>query len=373
MLLIVHGIAGMLLPVVIGMLVDKVVAPSAAGVGFASVTGPLVWWGLALVGVFLVVNLSYRFGGRLGWSSGCSARSSSSPRRRALACVLTRAGWWERRVRRVGCSRSRPVTCTARVSCSTSRCTRRVSIVGLLTAAVILFAIHPWLGLGVVVALPIVVVLMQLAAIPLRRRSIREQAGLADAAAVAADLVAGYRVIRGINAQATAAGRYRTVSREALRGTLAAQFALSRIRRHQHRDRATLRRGCGSRCSDTRVHRAVHDRATCDRRRGRGQPDRTARRTGRHPRHLLGDLAGLRPPRARPTLGARESCRARRTHRRHHPAGRHCRRPAASGSARTPGRIAAEYHRVVRGVRRDRPPPGRATPLPTCSPHRPSP
>ncbi|MGP5484637.1 ABC transporter transmembrane domain-containing protein [Brachybacterium alimentarium] len=222
-LLIVHGIAGMLLPVVIGMLVDKVVAPSAAGVGFASVTGPLVWWGLALVGVYLVVNLSYRFGGRLGWFG--VQRSQFELSQAVLSRVLDPRGM-------VGAARA-PGGLLAVATGDVHRACLVLyvtvyppgEIVGLLTAAVILFAIHPWLGLGVVVALPIVVVLMQLAAIPLRRRSIREQAGLADAAAVAADLVAGYRVIRGINAQATAAGRYRTVSREALRGTLAAQFA----------------------------------------------------------------------------------------------------------------------------------------------------
>ncbi|MEB4613144.1 ABC transporter ATP-binding protein, partial [Leucobacter sp. M11] len=39
------------------------------------------------------------------------------------------------------------------------------------------------------------------------------------------DLVAGYRVIRGMHAQGTAASRYRAVSRTALRGTLAARAA----------------------------------------------------------------------------------------------------------------------------------------------------
>jgi ABC-type multidrug transport system fused ATPase/permease subunit len=98
-------------------------------------------------------------------------------------------------------------------------------LIGLLTAAGVLFWVHPALGIGVVLALPVVLGLMHVAAFPLRRRSKTSQAGLADAAAAAADLVAGYRVIRGLHAQRTAAGRYRGVSREALGATLAARSA----------------------------------------------------------------------------------------------------------------------------------------------------
>ena len=52
-----------------------------------------------------------------------------------------------------------------------------------------------------------------------------EQAGLADAAEAAADLVAGYRVIRGLHAQDTVTQRYAKISQNTLRATLAARAA----------------------------------------------------------------------------------------------------------------------------------------------------
>lgn len=101
--------------------------------------------------------------------------------------------------------------------------------VGLIVAAGILFWVHPALGIGVLVTLPMVLLLMHLAARTLRRRSMAEQEGLADAAAAAADLVAGYRVIRGLHAQHNAAARYRGVSRLTLRATLSARSAQARF------------------------------------------------------------------------------------------------------------------------------------------------
>lgn len=65
----------------------------------------------------------------------------------------------------------------------------------------------PLLGLGVLITLPLVLGLMHWVASPLRKRSRTEQAGLADAAASAADMGTGYRVIRGLHAQHTASHR----------------------------------------------------------------------------------------------------------------------------------------------------------------------
>jgi putative ABC transport system ATP-binding protein len=98
-------------------------------------------------------------------------------------------------------------------------------VVGLITAVAVLMGVHVWLGVGTVLALPVVLWLMHLAMRPLRRRSIAEQSGLADAAAHAADLVAGHRVLSGLHAQQRATDRYRLVSRRALVSTLAARRA----------------------------------------------------------------------------------------------------------------------------------------------------
>src|SRR5699024_10418526 len=55
---------------------------------------------------------------------------------------------------------------------------------------------------------------------PLRRRVGRRHAAAARASATAADLVAGFRTLAGLGARRTAAGRYRTRSREALDPTV---------------------------------------------------------------------------------------------------------------------------------------------------------
>src|SRR5690606_26908944 len=78
-----------------------------------------------------------------------------------------------------------------------------------------------------VVALPLILVVMHLATRPLMRRSLAEQAHLADTADVAADIVRGYRVLRGIHAHGPVATRYADVSRGALRATIAARTAAS--------------------------------------------------------------------------------------------------------------------------------------------------
>src|SRR5699024_1371223 len=94
-------------------------------------------------------------------------------------------------------------------------------LIGLLVAARVLFWVHPLLGVGVLITLPLVLGLMHWVASPLRKRSRTEQAGLADAAASAADMGTGYRVIRGLHAQHTASHRYRSKSRSTLDTTLA--------------------------------------------------------------------------------------------------------------------------------------------------------
>ncbi|MEU5401424.1 ABC transporter ATP-binding protein [Streptomyces sp. NPDC005963] len=223
LLLVLFNIAAMLLPVVIGQFVDTVIAPAAAGAGFDTIRSALAGWLAALVGVYVVINLGYRFGGRLGWFGVQRAQFELS--QSVLGRILDERGT-------AGPARA-PGQLLALATGDVHRACLVLyvtvyppgEVIGLLVAAGILFWVHPALGIGVVIALPVVLLLMQMAARPLRRRSGAEQAGLADAAAAAADLVAGYRVIRGLHAQGHAADRYRGVSREALRATLSARGA----------------------------------------------------------------------------------------------------------------------------------------------------
>jgi putative ABC transport system ATP-binding protein len=223
LLLVVFNAAAMLLPVVIGQFVDTVITPAAAGAGFDAIKPALAGWLAALVGLYAVINFGYRFGGRLGWFGVQRAQFELS--QRVLGRILDERGT-------AGAARA-PGGLLSLVTADVHRACLAIyvtvyppgEIIGLMVAAGILFWAHPALGTGVVIALPVVLLLMHLAARPLRRQSGAEQAGLADAAAAAADLVAGYRVIRGLHAQRHAADRYRSVSRQVLRATLSARGA----------------------------------------------------------------------------------------------------------------------------------------------------
>ncbi|BAU94901.1 ABC transporter ATPase [Corynebacterium suranareeae] len=98
-------------------------------------------------------------------------------------------------------------------------------IAALVVAVVTLSLINLWLGIGVMLGLPVLLFIMHMAARLLRKRSLGEQQSLAEATGNAADLVAGARVLNGLHAEDTASGIYRGVSRRALRKTLSARMA----------------------------------------------------------------------------------------------------------------------------------------------------
>lgn len=219
------NISSVLLPVAVGGLVDAVILPATTGTPLAELTTPLVTWVGLLAGLYALIHLGYRFGGRLGWYGVQRAQYELS--QRALGRVLDERGFQDT---------SHPpgrllslTTADARRACQAVYVAVYPpgELIGLLVAAGVLFWVHPLLGTGVLIALPLVVGFMHVMAMPLRRRSRTEQSGLADAAASAADMVAGYRVIRGLHAQHTAAARYRAMSRSALDSTIAARSAMA--------------------------------------------------------------------------------------------------------------------------------------------------
>ncbi|WP_430782680.1 ABC transporter transmembrane domain-containing protein [Actinoplanes sp. G11-F43] len=218
-----YNVTAVLLPVAVGRLIDTVVAPAAAGASAGAIAVPLATGTGTLIVLYALMNIGFRFGGRLGWYG--VQRSRFELAQHTLDRILRAAG--------SPAPGHPPGSLLSLVTSDAGRACQAVYVavyppgemVGLLAAAGVLFWIHPLLGAGVVLALPAVLGLMHLAAGPLRRRGRAEQAGLADAAGAAADLVTGFRVIRGLHAQHTAAARYRRVSRDALRATLSARDA----------------------------------------------------------------------------------------------------------------------------------------------------
>lgn len=225
LLLICYNVAGMLLPVVIGVTIDQGIAPVTGGEPWRDVVVECLGWAGVLVALYVVMNLSFRFGSRVGWFALQRARHELSDR--VLGRVLDTRGM-------AGPGRL-PGTLLSVVTLDVQRACQALyvavypvgELVAVAVAAVSLFLIHAALGAAVLVGAGLLLGIMTWVGGPLMARSETEQERVADATAAATDLVSGYRVITGIHAERAAVARYRGVSRSALGGTLAARTALS--------------------------------------------------------------------------------------------------------------------------------------------------
>ncbi|MBK3638323.1 ABC transporter ATP-binding protein, partial [Streptomyces sp. MBT97] len=101
------------------------------------------------------------------------------------------------------------------------------AVAGVTASAVALLLTSVPLGLIVLLGTPVLLWLGHLLSKPLERRSEAEQDRAAHASGVAADLVAGLRVLKGLGAQRAAVERYRGTSRLSLAATLRAARAES--------------------------------------------------------------------------------------------------------------------------------------------------
>jgi putative ABC transport system ATP-binding protein len=206
-----HQICEALVPVVIGVIIDRAVATGDVGA--------LILWVAVLAVLFVVLSLMWRFGARLltyaEAGEGCTLRVEVAGK------ILQPRGI------RTDLQSGELLTISSSDADNASYLLDYIPrIVASLTAttvcAVTLLMINVPLGLGVVLGTPLVLVVLQLSAPLITRRIQHQQETAGRAAAVATDLVAGLRPLRGIGAQNTATQRYRDVSRRSLRATLRA-------------------------------------------------------------------------------------------------------------------------------------------------------
>ncbi|WP_043780914.1 ABC transporter ATP-binding protein [Rhodococcus sp. JVH1] len=204
-----HQVAETLVPISIGVIVDRAVA---TGDVFA-----LAVWLCALALLFLVLTAAWRFGAR--FIVVAMQNEAHQLRMEVAHRILDPRG--VRTDLRAG----------ELLSVSTSDADRAAWIADItpraaaaLTAAigsaVALLLIDVPLGLAVLIGTPVILGLLQLAAPLITRRATDQQAAVARASAMATDLVSGLRPLRGIGAEVSASRRYRTSSREALGATL---------------------------------------------------------------------------------------------------------------------------------------------------------
>ncbi|MFG1801452.1 ABC transporter ATP-binding protein [Micromonospora carbonacea] len=201
-------------PFLIGVVIDQAVA---GGVG------DLALWLGALAVVYLGLSYSYRYGERTG--ERAAEQAAHELRLRVTRRVLHERG---------GADADRLPG--ALVSIATSDATRVgavavavasgvAAVVGLVFAAVLLLSISLPLGLLVLLGTPPLLLLTRLLGKPLEERSETEQEHGAHASGIAADLVAGLRVVKGLRAESAAVARYRQRSRSALAATVRAARA----------------------------------------------------------------------------------------------------------------------------------------------------
>ncbi|MFG2000809.1 ABC transporter ATP-binding protein [Spirillospora sp. NPDC048911] len=210
-----HQAGEAMVPVVIGVVIDRAVATGDGGA--------LVRWVAVLAVVFAVLSFSYRFSFR-------AAERASEQAAHGLRIELTERVLHARGGAEDGRLPGELVNIASgdakRVGAVHLALTAGVAALGGLVAGgfALLWVSVP-LGLVVLLGIPPVLLLAHLLGRPLERRSGTEQERAAHASGVAADLIAGLRVLKGLGAESTAVGRYRRTSRDSLAATLRAARA----------------------------------------------------------------------------------------------------------------------------------------------------
>ncbi|MFF5360095.1 ABC transporter ATP-binding protein [Streptomyces scabiei] len=210
-----HQTGEALVPVLIGLAIDR-------GVVDGDVPGLLLWLGV-LAAVYVGLSVSFRFSAKAGERAAVTA--AHRLRTELVARVLAPEGGAEEgrlpgELTNIATEDAKRVGAVAMALIVAFAATA-----GLVVGAVALLWVSLALGLLVLLGTPLLLGLGHLLSKPLERRSETEQERAAQASGVAADLVAGLRVLKGIGAERAAVARYRRVSQDSLASTLRAARA----------------------------------------------------------------------------------------------------------------------------------------------------
>jgi putative ABC transport system ATP-binding protein len=203
-LLALWQLAEALVPVVVGVVIDRAVAPSDRRA--------LLLWLAALAGLFLVLSWSYRLGARTGL--GAMQREVHLLRTELATAVLGPRGIRTdllpgETLSLAGADTEGVGTVIRQVGHSVA------ALVALVGSAVLLLRADVLLGLVVLAGLPAVLLCAQLLTPVIERRTTSQQETLARTSGVATDLVRGLRPLTGIGGEEVALARYRAASRAA--------------------------------------------------------------------------------------------------------------------------------------------------------------
>lgn len=204
-----YQIAETMVPVMIGVVVDRAVATG-------SVNSLLVTL-LGLAAVFVVITVGWRHGARLIEAS--VLQEAHLLRVETVAKALHPSGI------RTNLRSGEVLTVSTSDADQTAVSLEIVpwvvgALVATTTAAIALLVIDVPLGLAVLVGTPIILVVLHTTGPLIARKVESAQASTARASGMATDLVSGIRPLRGIGAENTASDRYRSESRKALSDSL---------------------------------------------------------------------------------------------------------------------------------------------------------
>lgn len=212
LLLMTHQVAEALVPVVVGVVIDRAVATGE--------TDALLWSLALLALLFVVLSNAFRIGyaiiSRAGFAAEHELRVRLAQRVLDPAGGAT-AGSMPGELLSIATSDAKRVGTIAHVVAFGAAAVAAIAV-----AAVVLLRISLPLGLLVVLGLPPLLVVVNRMARPLVRRAGEQQERAAQVSGLATDLVSGLRVLQGIGAQEAAVERYRRSSRDALEATLRA-------------------------------------------------------------------------------------------------------------------------------------------------------
>lgn len=211
-----HQLTEVLVPVVIGLTIDRAVT---TGDPIA-----LAWCIGALIVLFTALRLCWRTGARA--VQFAELREGHRLRTAVAARLLQPAGVRTDRAtgELVSIASGDADTTASAIEARARLIAAGVAIAG---ATALLLRIDGWLGLLVVAGTPLVLLLLQGLGPVISRRSEAAQQAAGRSAALATDLIRGLRAIRGIGATASSVDRYRAASRTTLAASLRAATTTS--------------------------------------------------------------------------------------------------------------------------------------------------
>ncbi|MEU8146998.1 ABC transporter ATP-binding protein [Nonomuraea sp. NPDC048901] len=206
-----HQVCESLVPIFIGVIVDRAIGPGDGGA--------LVLWVAALAVLFVVLTTVYRFGARQLMLA--IAVEAHTLRVEVAEKIMHPRGI--RTDRRAGDLLTVSTTDTDNTSYLLDYVPRVAgAVTATVVSAVALLVIDWRLGLAVLVGTPVVLLALQAGTPLITKRVTEQQERAAEATSLATDLVSGLRPLRGLGAEAAAAQRYREVSGRSLRAVVRA-------------------------------------------------------------------------------------------------------------------------------------------------------